>query len=819
MTLKAASSPSIPPKIFPPRRDYASLSIKDLLDARESYRLHLALLDNVVATAIGRYFIHKDDWYAKNPPTKARPGDFPRVKQPRTVANSVIRPWSWPAVLVFVREWENAKDLGNGAVPKSLYLPDGRIVPTCIIQAKPNEVPAAASLGPFQTSSLLGGGYSCLRIHQGLESFGTISCLVKQGGSYYFLTNRHVAGGAEEVVRGFVRNAYQPIGVSIGTAIERQSMATIFPRWPTSETFLTLDAGLVRIDDIRDWTAQVYGIGEIGELFNATEHSITLDMIGAPVRAFGAASGLLEGQIAALFFQYESASSSSYATDLLIAPRSEDDSRLTRTITQAGDSGAIWFFDWPAYEETMEEDQDFDSCHYVTPQEGARARRYQPIAMQWGGERIVQPDGTTTAYVMASFLSTICRTLDVDVVRDWSLGHEETWGKLGHFSIGFKACGQVGGTLGKLMKANQANIGVGDDQLAEGSDFKVDRSKFVPLADVPDYLWVTANGIHPNEAIQHFADIDIQDIDGGPSLLDRCVADRNNVSAKVWKSYFDGFADKGVGPEEGALPFRVWQLWESMVAYLKNKDLLRFVAAAGVMAHYVGDASQPLHCSFMHHGVPPMKVVNGRKYPLPRDSDEYQDFKKTRAAKIHGIYEETMLEIDPATLLASVDEVLEDLRSASGSGVHSGHDAGVAVIALMKRSQVRLLPKDIIDADEPLLSDVKRAEALWKINKIRSATVQSLADSVQTLAELWAAAWREGHGKDIDPKLLVSLNKDGLDKLVRKDRDFVPSFSLAEMAESGLFEPAPGTTAAGSHDPSAPMTNGRRRRRTRATTT
>ncbi len=521
-----AASPSqviIPPTIFPPRRDYSSLSIKDLLDARDAYRLQLSSLDNVVATAVGRYFINKDDWYAKNPPTNPRPKNVPRVTVPRTIANSVIRPWSWPAVLVFVRDWADAKSLNSNVIPRSLYLPDGRIVPTCVIQAKPNEHSPDAALGPFHTSPLLGGGYSCLRDHQGMQSFGTISCLVKQGGSFYALTNRHVAGGMGEEVRAFIRTGYQLIGKTAGVAVDRELMSSVFSRWTGTNVYLTLDAGLIRIDDIHDWTSQVYGVGEIGELFNATDYSLTLDMIGCPVRAFGATSGILEGQIAALFFQYESASAFSYATEVLIAPRANQDPQRHPTITQAGDSGAIWFFDWPAYDQSLSGNPDLDAAHGVREEQGLRVRRYQPIAMQWGGQRILQPDNTSTAYAMASFLSTVCRSLDVDIVRDWSLGHEETWGKIGHFSIGFKACDRVRGPLGKLMQANQNNIGVGNDDLAGGSQFKVDRTGFVPLADVPDYIWVTARGTHPNESIQHFADIDIEDIDGGDSLLKKCV--------------------------------------------------------------------------------------------------------------------------------------------------------------------------------------------------------------------------------------------------------------------------------------------------------
>ena len=47
---------------FPPPRDFSSLSIRDLLDARDAYRVHLSSLENVSATAIGRFLIHKEDW-------------------------------------------------------------------------------------------------------------------------------------------------------------------------------------------------------------------------------------------------------------------------------------------------------------------------------------------------------------------------------------------------------------------------------------------------------------------------------------------------------------------------------------------------------------------------------------------------------------------------------------------------------------------------------------------------------------------------------------------------------------------------------------
>src|SRR5688572_33186867 len=78
---------------FPPRRDYSSLSVGDLLDARDAYHVHLSSLPNVVATAIGRYLINERDWYATHPPDDPRPPDVDRVREPRTLGNSVVRPW------------------------------------------------------------------------------------------------------------------------------------------------------------------------------------------------------------------------------------------------------------------------------------------------------------------------------------------------------------------------------------------------------------------------------------------------------------------------------------------------------------------------------------------------------------------------------------------------------------------------------------------------------------------------------------------------------------------------------------------------------
>jgi hypothetical protein len=783
-TSVALSDLSSRPAPFPPRRDYASLSLRDVLDAQEAYHVYLSSLENVVATAVGRYRIHRDDWYATHPPDQPRPKGVAHVTDPRTLGNSIVRPWSWPAVLVFVREWKSFPAGGGQVVPKTLYLSDGRVVPTCVILAPPDESPAPAVSNQSHASSLVGGGYPCVRDHQGMQNLGTFGCLVRKEGTFYALTNRHVAGGQGEIVRAFIRGEYSPVGVSSSFGVSRSLMRDVFPTWPGVRTLLNFDAGLIRIDDVRDWTAQVFGIGEIGETFNATEQSLTLDLVGCPVRAFGGASGVIEGEIQAFFFRYESLAGYGRTTDLLIGPRTALSVQPSRVpLTQPGDSGTLWFYDPPNRPNRVEQEEGFGD--HDGPERGERARRLRPLAMQWGGQRVQLPDGSRSAFALASFVSSICHMLEVDIVRDWGTGHDEYWGKIGHFAIGWKACDHVPGALGKLLKANQERLGFDDATISQGAEFRVGRDGFVPLADVPDYVWINSR---PQEPVQHFADIDIQDIDGGPSMLERCFKDPTNLSAKRWKEYFDGFAAQGVGPEEGCLPFRVWQIWEAMVGYVKKKDVKRYIAAGGVLAHYVGDASQPLHCSWLHHGVPPTTKVGGRKYPVPRDSDAFKEFKKTREAKIHAIYEETMLEVDTATALADVDEANKHFR-ASGRKIETGHDAAIEIVRLMHDAQERLSPTDIINADDSSLTARARANALWNNKAVREATVKSLAESVRLLADLWQSAWIVGGGGAIAKSKLTEMTEASLEDVYRRDRTFVPSLSLAAMAKSGDFEP------------------------------
>jgi hypothetical protein len=73
-----------------------------------------------------------------------------------------------------------------------------------------------------------------------------------------------------------------------------------------------------------------------------------------------------------------------------------------------------------------------------------------------------------------------------------------------------------------------------------------------------------------------------------------CIANDANVDVAYWQQFYTDCGHTQ-SVERGLLPFRVWQFFEEMVDAVTKKNMDRFVCAAGLVSHYVGDACQPLH--------------------------------------------------------------------------------------------------------------------------------------------------------------------------------------------------------------------------------
>jgi hypothetical protein len=280
-------------------RRFASMTIPGLLEARDAYHVHLARLPNVIATAIGRY---------RAPPGEKRVREFdPNRRGPRkTLASTTTYEWSWPCVLVFVKSWVARDELDYGdAVPPVLYLPDGRMAKTCVVEVE-DHVPAPEPVRAIEfPSGLAGGSYPVLSDVQGEERVGSVTCLVSDGDRVFALSNRHVAGpkGREAFVMSAGKRRL--VGRSAGEEIGKKALRELYPGWPVGpDARVNLDAGLIEVDDLAGWTSQVYGVGQIGELYDLHAATLSLDLLGQHVRGYGAVSGELAGEILGLFYRY-----------------------------------------------------------------------------------------------------------------------------------------------------------------------------------------------------------------------------------------------------------------------------------------------------------------------------------------------------------------------------------------------------------------------------------------------------------------------------------------------------------------------------------
>ena len=265
--------------LFSGEKDFHALSLKDLLEARDFYHVHLTNKKNVKATAVGRYLIRKGDpWPEINKENVGLEWVLPKTdikkKPERTLFNSEVRPYSWPCILVFVDKWifetEFGIDTNNKSlqdmIPEFLYLPDGRKVPVCVVEMPKSEGgDIAVNDLIFPKQKIMGGGYPVLTKVQGQEYFASIGCLVSDGHLVYALTNRHVSGAPGERLYTLLAGEETEIGKSSTKQLTKVPFGDVYPGWPGKDVFVNLDIGLVELLDKDMWTTQIYGIGKVDE--------------------------------------------------------------------------------------------------------------------------------------------------------------------------------------------------------------------------------------------------------------------------------------------------------------------------------------------------------------------------------------------------------------------------------------------------------------------------------------------------------------------------------------------------------------------------
>ena len=374
----------------------------------------------------------------------------------------------------------------------------------------------------------------------------------------------------------------------------------------------------------------------------------------------------------------------------------------------------------------------------------------RPLALQWGGHKFIDSSGAEgeSSYALATFLSTVCHQLDIDILPSWNIGLSQYWGKLGHYKIAAKASEFISNLkLKLLMKNNLESISFDDKSLTNGELRRIDSDQFVPLADVPDLVWRTSR---KKDEANHYANMDQEgkgDFQG--KTLFQLTKNPKNVSIPVWNRFHDSI---NTNFKRGALPFRVGQIYNEMVEFLRRSDIISFLCAAGILAHYVGDACQPFHASYLHHG---------------RNKEE---------ARVHSYYETQMLDRFATEVMVGVNAKLKR-SSKPAFKLRGGLQVAISVINLMRTTAKKLPPLDIITAYNDSDKNGHRMKDFF--DTVGDNTISCIADGCLQLASIWQSAWNEGNGNKVSKSKLGHIDREDLKNLY-EDKQFLESFRLQD---------------------------------------
>jgi hypothetical protein len=281
------------------------------------------------------------------------------------------------------------------------------------------------------------------------------------------------------------------------------------------------------------------------------------------------------------------------------------------------------------------------------------------------------------------------------------------------------------------------------------------------------------------EGPNHFADMDQTREGDGQDLL-HLTHDDAFINPDKWNAFYSSVTDILTGDKikaqhRGLLPFRVWQIFNDMVRFTKLGKVPEFVCAAGVLTHYLGDACQPLHISYLHDGDP--------EQPVSR-TVHHQDGtteKKTEplGSGVHSAYEDAMVNAHRKEILTALEATP---KIKANELVKTGFDAAKATIGMMQIVFKRIPPRKIVQFY--IDSDAKPnqlAEDMW--DEFGKGTLECMQDGVHLLAILWQSAWKAGGGDNAIPASAIKSFTQQRVMKICQDEDFLPSMPIGKIGE------------------------------------
>ena len=314
-----------------------------------------------------------------------------------------------------------------------------------------------------------------------------------------------------------LRGEYRAVGTSDGLAVAKQTLTEPLPRLRRLAHVREPRRGPRAARRLSRWTSQVVRHRRDRRGLRRDGSTLTLDLLGCPCARSAARQRRPrrrdQGALLPLPVARRLRLRQRRPDRPARSPRSRPRSGPPTPETHPGDSGTLWFYDPPTCRRRRARRRACRPCRPPDRGPTRAAAAADRDAVGRAARRACRRHDRARSRSARS-CPRICRALDVEIVRDWSTGHDEYWGR----SATSPSAGRRATSLtGALVDADEGEPAAhrlrGRRPRRRAPPFTMGRGGFVPLADVPDYVWIGSRA--PTKPIQHFADIDIHDIDGG----------------------------------------------------------------------------------------------------------------------------------------------------------------------------------------------------------------------------------------------------------------------------------------------------------------
>jgi len=254
-------------------------------------------------------------------------------------------------------------------------------------------------------------------------------------------------------------------------------------------------------------------------------------------------------------------------------------------------------------------------------------------------------------------------------------------------------------------------------------------------AVVPD-LRKFINGDH-SEGPKHFIDLEEYDYTDAAAM------------PQTMKDAKEKFADKL--QKSGSLPWQIQELYGKLVTAFKEKSKTKILYIAGDMAHYIGDATQPLHTTSNYDG------------------------QQTNQKGIHAFFESQLPELFGESYNFNTGDVhyIKDITAETWSIIARSHSLVDTLLQAEKKAKESFKGEEYKkDADGKVAKNqygqwIRSKRFAKQFNSELNGMIEKqLRTAVNETASFWYSAWVDA-GKpdlsDLDPAGITNRNKKNLE--------------------------------------------------------